>query len=84
MSHSSHSYTPATDVKENQFNKRYNTGDSVNFSFNNTEKILNGIILKKYTNSCLLDISDNHLTFDETRTYKGKMVISYKGLRINN
>lgn len=80
MTQTTQAYSPATDIKENSFNLRYKIGDTVHFILTKSEKNFNGIILKKYTNSCLLDITENSLTLDEARNYKGKIVISYKDL----
>lgn len=79
MNYKTRSYSLDFDIKENTYNFQRNVGDQITFHVLNDTRNYSGIILKKYTNSCLVDISMNcNLTEEEQRAFNGRIVISYK------
>ncbi|WP_242550885.1 DUF2187 domain-containing protein [Enterococcus hulanensis] len=70
------------EVRENTYNMQFIVGDAVDFLFNEGKNALSGTVLKKYTNSCLVDISqDSRLTKDEIDQYNQKVVVNYKKIK---
>ena len=45
------------ELRENAYNLQYLVGDRIDFLFNEGQLNLSGIVIKKYTHSCLVDIS---------------------------
>ena len=45
------------ELRENVYNLQYLVGDRIDFLFNEGQLNLSGIVIKKYTHSCLVDIS---------------------------
>lgn len=67
------------EIRENEYNLQFSIGDKINFLFNEDHFFLSGTIVKKYTNSCLVDISKTIvLSEKELEFYNGKVVINYK------
>lgn len=70
------------DIRENIYNLQYLVGDTIDFPFNEGAMELSGTVIKKYTNSCLVDISlDSKLTRDEIDLYNRKVVVNYKKIK---
>lgn len=79
MSYTSISPYYRLELQENEFNQQYVIGDEVHFMFNEGSMELSGKIIKKYTNSCLIDISQAvALITDGEDLYNGKVVVNYK------
>lgn len=74
------------EVNPNEYNRQFFVGDRVTFQFHEATKHIAGVLVKKYTNSCLVDISqDDSLTEQELDAYNRKVVVNYKwinGVRI--
>ncbi|MDT2483629.1 DUF2187 family protein [Enterococcus avium] len=70
------------ELRENAYNLQYLVGDRIDFLFNEGQLNLSGIVIKKYTHSCLVDISqDTGLTRDEIDLYNQKIVVNYKQIK---
>ncbi|HCM88317.1 MULTISPECIES: hypothetical protein [Vagococcus] len=81
MAYNNKPYSLNIEIKENNYNIMYDTNETISFSYPNDPRIFTGTILKKYTHSCLIDITSNpDLSYYEKQTYKGKIVISYKSI----
>ncbi len=76
------SHRPPTflcEVQTNQYNQQFSIGDQVAFSIQDNALQLAGTVLKKYTNSCLIDISQTTaLNKREQEIYNGRVVVNYK------
>lgn len=67
------------EIRENEYNRQFIVGDKIDFLFSNDTVYLSGAIIKKYTNSCLVDISqDLALSREDVDLYNGKVVVNYK------
>lgn len=67
------------EIRENEYNLQFGIGDKIDFLFNEDRFFLSGTIIKKYTNSCLVDISKAIvLSEKELEFYNGRVVINYK------
>ncbi|MGM0214442.1 DUF2187 family protein [Enterococcus sp. AZ109] len=67
------------EVQVNQYNQQFSVGDQVAFSIQEDTVQLAGTVLKKYTNSCLIDISQTTaLNKREQEIYNGRVVVNYK------
>lgn len=67
------------ELRENVYNLQYVVENEINFLFQEGRHDLSGIVMKKYTHSCLVDISqDTRLTRDEFDLYNQKVVVNYK------
>ncbi|MBO1304701.1 DUF2187 family protein [Enterococcus sp. 669A] len=76
------SHRPPTflcEVQINQYNQQFSVGDQVTFSIQDNARQLAGTVLKKYTNSCLIDITQtNALNKREQEIYNGRVVVNYR------
>lgn len=67
------------EIRENEYNLQFSIGDKIDFHFSEDRFFLSGTIIKKYTNSCLVDISQSFILSEkELEFYNGKVVINYK------
>lgn len=67
------------EIRENEYNSQFNLGDKIDFPFNEDSFFLTGTIIKKCTNSCLVDIRYSFvLSQKEMAHYNGKVVVNYK------
>lgn len=67
------------EIRENEYNRQFIVGDKIDFLFSNDTVYLSGAIIKKYTNSCLVDIrQDLALSREDIDLYNGKVVVNYK------
>ncbi|MBL1223649.1 DUF2187 domain-containing protein [Enterococcus sp. BWR-S5] len=65
--------------QETSVNQRFSEGQTLSFYSELLHSSLQGILLKKYTNSCLIDISGCHeLTIASREKYNSRLVINYK------
>ena len=70
------------ELRENSYNLQYFVGDKIDFLFNDGQLDLSGIVMKKYTHSCLVDISqETGLTRDEIDLLNRKVVVNYKQIK---
>lgn len=65
-------------IKPNYYNQQFSIGDYINVSTIEKFPNLSGKILKKYTNSCLLDIRLSNLDTRYKEKLNYKIVISYQ------
>lgn len=70
------------EMRENEYNLKFIVGDEIDFLFQEDSLTLSGTIIKKYTNSCLVDISQAlDLSMEERDAYNGKVVVNYKKIK---
>ncbi|GCF94369.1 hypothetical protein NRIC_22600 [Enterococcus florum] len=70
------------EVKENSYNTQFLVGDQITFAFAEASRQLKGTVMKKYTHSCLVDISqDSTLSETEITAYNGKVIVNYKWIQ---
>lgn len=70
---------PFTLYQETSVNQQFAEGQTVSFYSELLCSSLVGVLLKKYTNSCLIDISDcNELTISSREKYNSRLVVNYK------
>lgn len=83
MNNGSHAMPSSVmELRENSYNLQYFVGDKIDFLFNDGQLDLSGIVMKKYTHSCLVDISqDRGLTRDEIDLLNRKVVVNYKQIK---
>ncbi|MGX7023462.1 DUF2187 domain-containing protein [Vagococcus hydrophili] len=81
MAYNKNTYSLEIEVKENNYNIQYENGARITFGYPDDSRVFSGTILKKYTHSCLIDITSNqHLSYQEKQMYKDRIVISYKNI----
>ncbi|WP_086350077.1 hypothetical protein [Candidatus Enterococcus clewellii] len=70
---------PFTLYQETAVNQQFLEGEKVAFYSELLSTSLHGILLKKYTNSCLIDISSStEITRSNKEKYNSRLVINYK------
>lgn len=74
----SHKPTFICDVKPNHYNQQFSVGDYISVSTIDRFPNLSGKIIKKYTNSCLLDIRLSNLEPKYKEKLNDKIVIPYQ------
>lgn len=68
-------------IVPNFYNNQFSVGENVLFKFKNQTKMISGVILKLYTNSCLVDISKTKkLQQKEIGMMNGRTVVNYKNI----
>ncbi|MBP1046882.1 hypothetical protein I6N96_11440 [Enterococcus sp. BWM-S5] len=71
--------TPFSLYQETSVNQQFSEGQAVSFYSELLCLPLQGTLLKKYTNSCLIDISDcSELAITSREKYNSRLVINYK------
>ncbi|MGC6767316.1 DUF2187 family protein [Enterococcus sp. LJL51] len=78
-SFSKKSYAPFTLYQETSINQNYKEGQMITFYSELFNSSIHGILSKKYTNSCLVDISAcQELSRENREKYNYKIVVNYK------
>lgn len=70
---------PFTLYQETPANQQFVEGQAVSFYSELLNASLQGVLLKKYTNSCLIDISSStEIPVTSIEKYNSRLVINYK------
>lgn len=65
-------------TQETELNKKYSIGMRINVTSELIQGVITGTLLKKYTNSCLIDFSDATQISQQERTkYNHRLIVRY-------